>query len=315
MNLHLLRIFYGVAQAGSFSRAAQEMHISQPAVSRAVRELEAQLGLPLLQRGQSGGKARHGVQLTGSGQTVYRHAQGIFALEHRAEQEIAQLVGLRRGSLSVGASTTVGGYWLPPLLAAFMHRYPGLELSLRVGNTEEVAHWLGECTVDIGLVEGEVAARAPSDPLLNIRPWRREALLLLAAPRHELALAASPLTRAQLSASHWLLREPGSGTRLVSERFWAEHGIVPATHSEIASNEAIARMVAAGAGIALLPQVQVQDQLQLGTLSPLRLRDAPLTERQLYALERHNSLPSPALQAFIRYLDEFTSADNARPDG
>ena len=302
MNLHLLRIFHGVARAGSFSRAAQDMHISQPAVSRAVRELETQLGLPLFERGQSGSKARHGVHLTSSGQAVYRHAQGIFALEHSAEQEIAQLVGLRRGSLSVGASSTVGGYWLPPLLASFMHRYPELELTLRVGNTEEVARWLDDCTVDIGLVEGEVAARTPGDPPLDIRPWRREALLLLAAPQHELALSARPLHSGQLSACHWLLREPGSGTRLVSERFWAEHGILPASHSEIASNEAIARMVAAGAGIALLPQVQVLDLLQLGTLVALTLHNAPLTERQLYALQRHQRLPSPALQAFIRHL-------------
>jgi Periplasmic molybdate-binding protein/domain len=115
-------------------------------------------------------------------------------------------------------------------------------------------------------------------------------------------LSARPLHSGQLSACHWLLREPGSGTRLVSERFWAEHGILPASHSEIASNEAIARMVAAGAGIALLPQVQVLDLLQLGTLVALTLHNAPLTERQLYALQRHQRLPSPALQAFIRHL-------------
>ena len=306
MNLHLLRIFHGVARVGSFSRAAQDMHISQPAVSRAVRELETQLGLPLFERGQSGSKARHGVHLTSSGQTVYRHAQGIFALEHSAEQEIAQLVGLRRGSLSVGASSTVGGYWLPPLLASFMHRYPELELTLRVGNTEEVVNWLGECVVDIGLVEGEVAARTAGDPPLDIRLWRHEPLLLLAAPQHELALSASPLYSEQLSACHWLLREPGSGTRLVSERFWAEHGIFPASFSEIASNEAIARMVAAGAGIALLPQVQVHDLLQLGTLQPLELHDAPLTERQLYTLQLHSRQPSPALLAFVQHLGEIS---------
>jgi DNA-binding transcriptional LysR family regulator len=142
----------------------------------------------------------------------------------------------------------------------------------------------------------------PATRLLDIRPWRRESLLLLAAPQHELALSVSPLYSEQLSACHWLLREPGSGTRLVSERFWAEHGILPASHSEIASNEAIARMVAAGAGIALLPQVQVLDLLQLGTLVALRLPSVPRVERQLLYPAPARPLPSPALQVFIRRL-------------
>ena len=302
MNLHLLRIFHRVAEVGSFSLAAQAMHISQPAVSRAVRELEIQLGLPLLERGQSGSKVRHGVQLTVSGQLIYRHAQGIFTLEQRAEQEIAQIVGLQRGSLAIGASTTVAGYWLPPQLASFNQTHPDIEVTLRVGNTQEVVQWLSDCRVDIGLVEGEVAPRSAADPLLDILPWQREPLLLLAAPHHALASGTVAVSHDSLSGCHWLLREPGSGTRLVCERFWHEHGIRPASHSEIASNEAIARMVAAGAGIALLPQVQIQDLLQLGALAVLRLPSVPRVERQLYTLRLQGRSPSPALQVFIRRL-------------
>ena len=298
MNLHLLKIFHTVAKAGSFSLAAQECHISQPAVSRAVRELEAQLGLPLIERGQ-GSKARHGVQLTASGQTLQRHAQGIFALERNAEREISQIIGLRRGSLAIGASTTIAGYWLPPCLASFLQAHPGVELSLHVGNTREVVDWLGECRVDIGLVEGEVGPRAAPYPLIDVMPWQSEPLVMLASPLHELALQGNPVSAEQLADCHWLLREAGSGTRLVSERFWARHGITPANYSEIASNEAIARMVAAGGGIALLPQIQVVDLMRLGALLALHLPDKPVIERQLYALQRHACQASPTLQAFL----------------
>src|SRR5438309_11871436 len=116
INLHLLRIFCAVAEHKSFSRAADTLFVSQPAVSKAVRELERQLELPLLERGAAGAK---GVRLTANGAALFDHGRGIFALERAAAEDIRARVGLKRGRLAVGASTTIAGYWLPPYAAAY----------------------------------------------------------------------------------------------------------------------------------------------------------------------------------------------------
>ena len=157
LNLHLLRMFEAVARLGSFSEAATALHVSQPAVSRAVRELEEQVGLPLIERGSDLHRsAIRGVRLTPDGQALQAHAQGIFALEHAAVQDLRQRVGLQSGTLVVAASTTVAGYWLPGYLALWRQHYPRLHCALRVGNTEEVAGWVARCEADVGLVEGGV---------------------------------------------------------------------------------------------------------------------------------------------------------------
>ena len=140
LNLHLLRVFFTVAELRSFSRAAEALFISQPAVSKAVRELECQIGLPLLERGAGGPKSARGVQLTPDGAAVFEHARGIFALERAAIEDVQARVGLQRGRLRVGASTTVGAYWLPQLLADFVHRHPAVDVQVVQGNTLSLIH-------------------------------------------------------------------------------------------------------------------------------------------------------------------------------
>ena len=152
MNLHLLRIFAAVAEHRSFSRAASALFISQPAVSKAVRQLEQQLDLPLLERGAGGAR---GVRLTESGQALFEHARGIFALERAATEEVRARVGLKQGRLGVGASTTIAGYWLPSYAAQFARQVPGAQLQIRVGNTQAVTAALIGCEIDLALVEGQ----------------------------------------------------------------------------------------------------------------------------------------------------------------
>ena len=127
MNLHLLRIFAAVAEHRSFSRAASALFISQPAVSKAVRQLEHQLDLALMERGAGRAGGARGVRLTESGQALFEHARGIFALERAATEEVRARVGLQRGRLALGASTTVAGYWLPPYAAQFARQVPGAD--------------------------------------------------------------------------------------------------------------------------------------------------------------------------------------------
>ncbi|KKM79901.1 hypothetical protein LCGC14_1345290 [marine sediment metagenome] len=176
MNLHLLRIFHTVIVDGSFSRAAETLHISQPAVSRAVKELESQLDLPLIERSGGTGNSRKGVQLTANGDVIFDHARGIFALEKAAIDDIHARVGLKRGTLVIGASTTIAGYWLSPYLVTFANQHPAIDIQVVVGNTQSISRQLVDCDIDIGLVEGTV-----NDPRIICEHWRDDKLAVVEA--------------------------------------------------------------------------------------------------------------------------------------
>ncbi|WP_242108687.1 LysR substrate-binding domain-containing protein [Luteimonas aquatica] len=296
MNLHLLRVFLAVVEAQGFSRAAEGLHVSQSAVSKAVRELERLLDLPLIERIGADGKAQRGLPLTDHGRALFEHARAIFALERIAIEDVRDRVELRQGRLRIGASTTVAAYWLPPALGAFVRGHPHLETELVVGNTEEIGQAVIDCRVDVGFVEGAV-----EDARIAATAWRTEPLCLIAAADSRLGLARRP-SRQDLSRQTWLLRETGSGTRQVAQSLFARRGIVPARVVEIGSNEAIARAVAAGAGIALLPQTVVADLIAMRRVRAVALADAADTAppiRPLYRLELRNRPRSPALQAFL----------------
>ncbi|KQZ59115.1 LysR family transcriptional regulator [Lysobacter sp. Root559] len=306
MNLHLLRTFLTVVEAQNFSRAAQLLFVSQSAVSKAVRELEHQLDLPLLERGGAEGKALRGVALTEHGRAVFEHARAIFALERAASEDVRDRAELRQGRLRIGASTTVAAYWLPQAIAAFARRHPTLELELVVGNTDEVSRALIDCRVDVGYVEGEVA-----DARIAASLWRTEALRLIAAG-DGVAARSKRMTASALAEQTWLLREPGSGTRQAAQAWFDAQGIVPARAIEIGSNEAIARAAAAGAGVALLPETVVADLVAIGRLRTIALvGDANAATRPLYRLELLNRPQAPALRAFLA-LDADSTASRAR---
>lgn len=306
MNLHLLRSSLTVVETQSYSRAAEALFVSQSAVSKAVRELEHQLDLPLLERGGADGKSQRGVVLTEHGRAVFEHARAIFALERAASEDVRDRVELRQGRLRIGASTTVAAYWLPQTIAAFARRHPALELELLVGNTDEISRALIDCRVDVGYVEGEVA-----DARIAASLWRTEALRLIAAGEGVAARNKRMAAKA-LAERTWLLREPGSGTRQAAQAWFDAQGIVPARVIEIGSNEAIARAAAAGAGIALLPETVVADLLAMGRLRTIALVDgANAATRPLYRLELVNRPQAPALRAFLA-LDADPIAARAR---
>ncbi len=293
VNLHLLRIFVAVAEHRSFSRAAETLFISQPAVSKAVRELERQLDLPLLERDV--GPAR-GVLPTESGQALLEHARGIFALERAAVEDIRARVGLRRGRLTIGASTTIAGYWLPPYVADFMTGLPAIELEIQAANTAAVSRALIECRMDLALVEGEV-----DDPRILVTHWRDEPLSVIAHAGSALARKPRP-TFADLNQQVWLKRESGSGTRKVTERMTAASGIAPERQIVFGSNEGIARAVAGGLGIAMLPARVVAELCMAGAVREIPLPSGPLPLRPLYLLQLKERPLSPLARAFIEAL-------------
>ncbi|HQT25070.1 MAG TPA: LysR family transcriptional regulator [Burkholderiales bacterium] len=271
-------IFHSVADHRSFSRAAEALYISQPAVSRAVRELEIQVDLPLVERG--GGK---GFRLTESGVALYEHARGIFALERAAMEDIQARVGSQNGRLVLGASTTIAGYRLPAYAAGFIGEHPSVSLEIRVGNTQEISRALVECEIDLALVEGAV-----EDARIHSAHWKDEALRVFTGKES-----------GRLEDEVWLLREPGSGTREASEKMLQRYGIVPRRVIEIGSSEGIARTLASGLGVAMLPELVADELVNLGRIRPV---DFHPVSRPLFLLLLKERPLLPLVKAFIEIL-------------
>jgi DNA-binding transcriptional LysR family regulator len=290
MNLHLLRLFVAVAEAGSFSRAAESLWISQPAVSKGIRELEHQLDLTLIERGT--GK---GFRLTEAGASLLTHARGIFAMERAALDDVRARVGVQRGSLTIGASTTVASYWLPPYVAGFCAAYPSVVPRVTVGNTQWVCEQLLECRIDLALVEGRV-----DEERIEVSEWKADPLAIVVAANS--ALPRRAVTAQLLGEQNWILREPGSGTRQATEALCEAHGIAALPWMEMASNEAIARTVASGVGLSMLPRVVVADMLALGTLRELKLPGAVLS-RPLFRLALKSRPLAPAALKMVELLE------------
>ncbi len=307
MNLHLLRVFFTVAEQNGFSRAAENLFISQSAVSKAVRELELQLDLPLIERGVSGGK---GIRLTESGKALFEHARGIFALERAAIDDIRARVGLHRGSLTIGASTTIASYWLPRYIARFTQQFPDIIPRVLVGNTQNVSQDLLDCRIDLALVEGPV-----DDPLIRSSHWQDDELVIVAAS--DSLLHRRPTIDADhLNKLLWIVREPGSGTREATQQLLQAHAIDRMRSMEMGSNEAIVRTVVEGVGVAMLSRALVEDLIALGKIAILNLPDQTgktggklRFSRSLHLLEMKNRPHSPATLAFLQIL----SADQAMP--
>lgn len=308
LNLHLLRIFHAVATEGSFSAAARHLHISQPAVSKGVSELERQLDLLLIERAV--GKTGQGMTLTDAGRALNEHARAIFSLEQAAIQELRERSGLERGELIIGASTTIASYWLPRYLRRFVRQWPQIELKVVAANTQSIVEDLFDCRLDLALVEGPVHQDG-----IAYYPWKQEQLIIVASPTLLPGYDARPgvegaqtrpktvwLSDSELAEFTWLVRESGSGTREVSHELLTRHGINPEQSIEIGSNEGIARAVACGLGVAMLPFAVVEDLLLLGRVLELRVHDMVGLSRSLYRLERKDRPPSPAVRAFLDIL-------------
>ncbi len=289
LNLHHLRVFAAVAERGGFSRAAVALRLSQPAVSKSVGELEREVGLALFDR------AGRTPRLTEAGSALFVRARELFGVERLAEEEIGALRGLERGLLRVGASTTIATYFLPRLLARFHNEHPGVALRVVSANTRAVARRLLEGRLDIALVEGPVM-----HDRISIVAWREDELVLIAPATHRL-VRRRRVVAADLVGEQFILREPGSGTRVVAEAALSEQGIHPSAAVQLGSTEAIKQAVAAGLGVALVSRSAAADQLALGYIAVLKLSGVSL-RRPLSELRLSGRSASAATLAFRELL-------------
>jgi DNA-binding transcriptional LysR family regulator len=295
MNLNHLAVFHAVAQAGGMTLGAERLDVSQPAVSKQVRELESALGVHLFDR------IGRRVRLSQAGETLAGYARRLFALAHEAEQAMADVRAVGRGRLAVGASTTIGTYLLPGVAAAFWRRHPGVELLVEIENTEQVHSRLAGHELDVGLTEGFVEQEE-----LDAEVFHRDELVVIAPPGHR--LAGSP--RVPLSALReepFILREPGSGTRAVEERALARLKLPVRVALALGSTEAIKRVVAEGVGLAIVSRLSVRAECAAGTLAVLPVAGLRI-ERPLHLVRRKGRRDGPALQAFCVVLRERIAA-------
>ena len=301
LNLHLLRMFAAVARTGSFSRAAELLNISQPAISKGVRDFELQVGCRMLNRSPKG------VLPTPEGMALAKHAETLFAAERAAEDELSALRGLHNGSLRIGASTTIATYMIARYLGAFHRAYPGIDLHLVSANTRDIAEQMTAQDIDIGLVEGPIEERG-----IVAEPWRTDVMVLIAAPDHAFALTPEPIAPKRLNDEVLILREPGSGSREVVTQALAIHGIEPMRTLEIGSTAAIKQVVAAGLGVSIVSAVSVKDQIQLGHLKIVPLLDVRI-ERTLWRLNVPGRIAIPAARAFETMLTDRKSFPDETP--
>jgi DNA-binding transcriptional LysR family regulator len=289
LNLHHLRIFAAVAELRGFSRAAAALRVSQPAVSKAVRQLERQVGVPLVERA---GRASH---LTTAGEQLAARARELFGVETVAEEELRALRGLEAGSLRVGASTTIATYLLPPILARFHEAHPAIVLRVTSANTRSITRALLERRLDIALVEGPV-----EHPRIERRRWRSDELVLIAPPDHRL-VRRRKVSAHELVPERFVVREQGSGTRDVAERALAKHGVHPVAALQLGSTEAVKQAVAAGLGLAIVSRYAAADQLSLGRIALVPLRGVEL-KRTLAELRLEGRKPSAPAAAFGEFM-------------
>lgn len=291
MELRQLETFVCVARRRSFTRAAEELHLTQPAVTRQIAALEAELKTPLFDRlGKS-------VPLTAAGEMLLRYAGQILRLTADAREAVAE-VGLgASGRLAVGASTTLATYVLPRVLTRFRAAHPGVEVLIRTGVSAHITGLVLSGGVDLGLVTNE----EPTESALVLEPLGEYETVLVLAPEHALA-SRELVTASELVGQPLLLMEAGTNLRHYVDELFASTGVVLAPTMELDSVETIKRMVEVGLGISLLPRVAVETEVAAGTLVARPLREAAHSRRSMALAWRPDKFRTAAMEAFIALL-------------
>ncbi len=291
MYAYRLQVFRAVATHGSYSRAAREaLHISQPAVSKHVRLLEEELEVELFQRV---GKQ---VELTEAGRIVLDYAEQVLALAEDTRRALVDLQGLQRGTLRLGASSTPGIYLLPPVLAVFAQRYPGIILALETANSQRVIDGVLNRQWDLGVV-----GISPDEAMLHVQPYCRDTLVLIVPPSHRLA-AQPTVTLADLVSQTWILREEGSASGRLAERALRNHHLKQGHNLVLQGSEGVKQAVIAGLGVAMVSRFAITLEVQQGVLRALPVTDLQI-ERDLSLIWRKDVRLPAAVSAFLDMLE------------
>ncbi|MBW4331135.1 LysR family transcriptional regulator [Stakelama sp. CBK3Z-3] len=287
MTLEQLRIFVAVAEREHVTRAAEALGVSQSAASGAIAMLEARHDAKLFSR------VGRGIELTEAGRFFLGEARTVLARAAEAEIALSEFGGLKRGHLRLVASQTIAAYWLPERLAAFHRRYPAIELSVAIANSEGAARAVHDGEAELGFIEGNI-----DDPALAHWPVASDQMILVSRS------GADAITDAWLRAAPWIMREPGSGTRSTLEAALRERGVDPQALNivlTLPSNEAVLAAVRAGVGCAVLSRLVVTSALDAKVLTALPL---DLPARPFFGLRQKERYRSKAADALLNVIQD-----------
>jgi DNA-binding transcriptional LysR family regulator len=292
LNFHQLYIFYAVATHHSFSRAADALDITQPAVSIQIQELEKSLGATLFHR------RSRGLRLTEVGETVMAYSQQIFSLSSKLLETIQELHGLQLGRLTLGASTTPGEFVLPLAVGQFRRSHPGIRVEMSLANTRSIVQRILNREIDLGMV-GDWPQQQSDE--LELIDYLNDEIVLVAAPDHP-AAKLQPLRLEQVIEHGLIVREEGSATRSTAERCFIDLGVAPVVALSLGSNQAVKQAAVAGGGIGVISRLGIAAEVRAGMLTILRVESWDC-QRPLILVRPKDRYLSPAQRAFLEFLE------------
>lgn len=267
MKLEQLRVFMAVAEHLHFTRAADSLYITQPAVSASIQGLEEEYGVKLFHR-----IGRH-IELTDAGLMLQIEAQKILDQVELTAQGLRELNNLQRGELKLGSSLTVGNYWLPQKISQFKQTYPGISINCTIANAEEIVSGTVSGLFDLGLVTGEVKPSLSQNLAVSVIG---QDVVSIVVGRNHPWFERNSIALAELAETDWIMREAGSGSRYMFEQSLQDWGVDPSTLEItliLTTSEMIKAVVEGGIGAAALPRSIVRSELKLGTLKAVRVVD------------------------------------------
>lgn len=289
-TLHQLKVFEAIARSGSFTRAAEELFLTQPTVSQQIKQLTKAVGLPLFD--QVGKR----LYLTDAGQEVLTVCQDISERLSKLEMKLADFRGLKQGNLRLAVITTAK-YFVPRVLGPFRHRYPGITISLQVINRQQVLERMSENLDDLYIL-----GQPPDNLDINLRPVLENPLVAIAPHNHPLANEKN-ISLKRLAQEPFIMREPGSGTRMVVESFFKENRVELNVEMEIGSNEAIKQAIAGGLGLSILSRHSLALEGTKGPLIVLDVEGLPI-QRHWYIIYPASKQLSVVARTFLDYFLE-----------
>lgn len=293
LNLHHLKTFYTVARHLNYSRAGEELALSQPAVSRQVAALENSLGMDLfVQRGRQ-------VELTDAGRSLFDYADRIFHLVSRAERAMSEYKDLERGQVLLGAGITVGCRLIPQALKSFQRKHPHIEVSLCLGNSSTIERMVSCGDLDLGFTAGEI-----KNPALHVEPVFREELVLVVSVKHP--LARPDMSATELTGETLFWREKGSTARDLVEQCLQGEGLKFKNKAEVSDSGAIKHLVIEQMGVAFLPKHAVEQELKAGTLYIVEYDKWTITVN-CHIISVKDMHSYPAVLAFLNFIRKWTS--------
>jgi len=298
LNLYKLEIFAIVVQSGSFSAAAEQMLMTQPAVSQHIQDLEASLGAKLFQRG------RRGVTLTPAGETLHRYTQEILRLLAEAENAVTDVQHLASGQVRVAATPGVGVYLLPDWVHVFRQHYPNLNVTVETSITPKIVADLRSGKMDIGLIEGELDGDEPEG--IGVQALEVNEQFVIVGSKHPW-WGRSSVPLAELAGQSFIMRQRNSQTRIWLDGELQAAGVSVSVAAEFDNVESIKRAVTKGKDIAILPDYAVHSELEMQMLHAVAVEGKPLL-RTLKLVWSRNAYFTPVTKTFLRFLAQYLPA-------